>query len=298
MTAESPDFRQQALSFTGNIPPFPKCVQRVMTMLRDPRIQLTKVAEVVSLDQGFAGKVLKMANSAYFGLPRRVHNVTEALVLLGFANVRNVLISASAGPILFDGVKSYGMAAGRLWEHSVASAYATQMLSRAADVRAYNMAFSAGLLHDVGKVAIDKVLDEEGSRTLLERIRSRGEAQAEREIVGVTHGEIGQMICKRWNLPPEIGDAIGHHHQPQSAECGSNLARIVAAANHCARLLLSGREAVTPADFATAPRGTFIPDRAPLKKLAEDLPGIIASSRELLQGMSEVLEAQPVPAEK
>jgi putative nucleotidyltransferase with HDIG domain len=298
MSADRTDFKQQISCFTTNIPPFPKCVQRVMTMLRDPRIHLSKVAEVVSLDQGFAGKVLKMANSAYFGLPRRVHNVTEALVLLGFANVRDVLISASAGPVLFDGVKCYGLGVGRLWEHSVGSAYATQMLSRKADVRVYGMAFSAGLLHDVGKAAIDKVLDAGASADMLELIRSKGETEAEIEIIGVTHARIGKEICHRWNLPPEIADAIGDHHNPESSGSRSKLVCIIAAANHYVKLLLGGHDRITAADFRAAPTGTYTPDEASLGRLAEDLPAIIASSHELLHGMSEVVGAETVSTEK
>jgi putative nucleotidyltransferase with HDIG domain len=261
-----------------------------MSMLRDPRIQLTKVAEVVSLDQGFAGKVLRMANSAYFGLPRKVYNVTEALVLLGFANVRNVLISTSASHVLSGGVEAYGLPQGDLWEHSVGTAYSAQMLSRKADVRAYSMAFSTGLLHDVGKVAIDKALDVGGRSELLSLIGAVGEARAEKRVVGVTHGDVGGEICRRWNLPAEIADAVEHHHDPASSQSGSTLTGIVAAANHCTKLLLEGKNEIMVGDFALAPGGTYHPDQKTLNRLCEDLPAMITASRELLRGMTEIVK--------
>jgi putative nucleotidyltransferase with HDIG domain len=287
--------RDKLLSFTTNIPPLPNAVQRVMTMLRDPRIQLTKVGEVVALDQGFAGKVLRMANSAYFGLPRRVCNVTEALVLLGFANVRNVLISASVGNILSGGLVSYGLRAGSLWEHSVGTAYVCQILSRKADTRVYSMAFSTGLLHDVGKVAIDRALGDEGRHCLRALIGSNGQAFAEIETVGTTHAAIGGEICRKWGLPEKIVDAVAKHDKPDSCS-ESGLASIVAAADHCTKLLLAGRDLLEEG-FAAAPRGTYVPEHRMLEKLTEELPSIISSARELLQGFSEVNEDE-VPGRK
>ncbi|MGQ9603147.1 MAG: HDOD domain-containing protein [bacterium] len=268
---------------TSNIPPFPRCVQKVLTMLRDPRIQLTKVGEVVSLDQGFAGRVLRMANSAYFGLPRRVYNVTEALVLLGYSNVRNVLISASASQILGNALKAYGMESGLLWEHSIGTAYSAQMISAKSNVQVHSMAFSCGLLHDVGKVAIDLVLSEEQKADMSHLVSQRGVIETELEVVGITHAEVGGEICRRWNLPEEIVDAVGYHHSPIQSERNREVAGIVSAANICAHLITSGVETIKGSDLNPSPEATCIPDDSTLEKLVKELPGLIASSKELLQ---------------
>ncbi len=273
--------------FTSNIPPFPKCVQRVLTMLRDPRIQLTKVAEVVSLDQGFAGKVLRMANSAYFGLPRRVYNVTEALVLLGYANVRNVLISASASNILSSAVEAYGLDAGCLWEHSVGTAYAAQMLSRKVGMQVYSMAFSCGLLHDVGKVAIDLALNDEAKYQMRIMIGSKGTRRSELGMVGVTHAEVGGEICRRWNLPDEIIDGVRFHHEPGTSDVNRLIAGIITAADRCSHFLLSEGGHLRRRDFLSLPAGSYIPDQESLRRLSEELPAMIASSKELLQMTTE-----------
>jgi putative nucleotidyltransferase with HDIG domain len=280
--------------FTSNIPPFPKCVRRVMSMLRDPRIQLTKVAEIVSLDQGFAGKVLRMANSAYFGLPRQVYDVTEALVLLGFANVKSVLVSASASHVLCCGVESYGLLEGRLWEHSVGTAYGTQMLSRKVNMRVYSLGFSAGLLHDVGKVAIDRSLSSQDRTRFWRLQRDDGEAYAERSLVGFTHAEVGGEICRRWGLPPAIVDAVTFHHNPAGCKPSSDLAGIVAAANLCSKALLAGDGGITVADVASGPPGIYIPDAVTLERLAEELPAIVATSGQLLQGVTEIRDLESI----
>jgi putative nucleotidyltransferase with HDIG domain len=265
-----------------------------MAMLRDPRIQLTKVAEIVSLDQGFAGKVLRMANSAYFGLPRQVHDVTEALVLLGFANVRSVLVSASASNVLCCGVGSYGLPEGVLWEHSVGTAYGAQILSRKVNMRVYSMAFSAGLLHDVGKVAIDKSLDSSTRASMRRLLRERSEDEAERSLIGITHAGVGGEICRRWNLPPAIIDAVTFHHDPAACEASSELAGIVAAANLCARSLLAGDGGITISDLASAPAGTHVPGVRTLDRLAVELPAIVAKSGQLLRGITEIRDLEEV----
>ncbi len=307
--------RQRLLRFTGNIPPFPKAVRRVMTMLRDHSIQLTKVGEVVALDQGLSGKVLRMANSAYFGLPRRVYNVTEALVLLGFANVRSVLVSVSVGNILSRKLTAYGLEAGSLWEHSVGAAYASQMLARRIDARVYSMAFSAGLLHDVGKVAIDQALDPDMRTSLAQGVKSafdvsrsgrsplpcgrhrpdpesewRRKDEIETEIVGATHAEVGSKVCLKWNLPQEIVEAVALHHHPAEAPSHAKLTSIVAMADHCVNLLHDGRTVLTPSDFRWLPGGIALPDQGLLNKLTQALPEMISSSRQRIEGTTETLE--------
>ena len=321
---------QKLLKFTGNIPPFPKAVQRVMAMLRDHSIQLTKVGEVVALDQGLSGKVLRMANSAYFGLPRKVYNVTEALVLLGFANVRSVLVSASVGNILCRKLAAYGLEAGSLWEHSVGAAYASQMLARRIDARVYSMAFSAGLLHDVGKVAINEALEPDVRTALCQGVKTthrpsfgqgprggvrsaydapgsrsaplpcgrqrhhpelewRKKDKVETEIVGATHAEVGSKVCLKWNLPEEIVEAVAFHHHPAEAPSHAKLAAIVAMADHCVSLLKDGRTVLTPSDFTWLPTGIPTPDQRLLNKLTQDLPEMISSSRQVLEGTTEVI---------
>jgi putative nucleotidyltransferase with HDIG domain len=266
-------------------------------MLRDPGVELVRVAEVVALDQALAGRVLRLANSAYFGLPRRINSVTEALVLLGFVNVRNVLISASLGHILFEGAPSYGLEPGMLWEHSVGVAHAAQILTRRNDVRKFDVAFSAGLLHDVAKIVIDRSLRGEARGELLAAIKAFGEIEAETEMLGASHAEIGSRICTRWNLPVEIVEAVGFHHTPGAYEGLNRLPSIVAASNLCSKAALAGRGGGQNI-FADAPMGTHVPDLPTLSKLFEDLPGIIASSRELLEGTSEDITGRAGPTKK
>jgi putative nucleotidyltransferase with HDIG domain len=208
-----------------------------------------------------------------------------------------VLISASVGHILFDGAKAYGLEPGVLWEHSVGAAYTAQMLTRKVDIRKYDVAFSAGLLHDIAKIVIDRSLKDEGKAELLSGINSVGELQAESEIIGATHAEIGRRMCERWSLPPEIIESVGFHHNPSAYEGSDPLPAIVAASNLCSTAVLYGTGGIGEDIFASTP-GAFLPDAAMLRKLSDELPAIIASSKELLEGTTEDITGKVEPPKK
>jgi hypothetical protein len=112
----------------------------------------------------------------------------------------------------------------------------------------------------------------------------------ETEIVGATHAEVGLKVCRKWNLPEEIVEAVGFHHHSAEASSHAKLATIVAMANHCINLLGDGRTVLTPSDFGWLPGDVAIPDQGFLNKLTDDLPEMISSSRQLLQGTTEVID--------
>jgi HD-like signal output (HDOD) protein len=185
---------------------------------------------------------------------------------------------------------------GVLWEHSVGSAFAAQMLSKDLAPGIYNMSFTAGLLHDVGKVALDMQLRGDLRKRFIGLLNGSGQDIAEREVAGFTHAEIGEYLCNRWNLPEEIAEAIRFHHEPSAAEGG--IAGVVAAADVLSNIVLKEGREVALSDMETAPRGTFVPGADRLARMMAELPAMIASSRELLGGTSEVVTAGASPEEK
>jgi hypothetical protein len=149
------------------------------------------------------------------------------------------------------------------------------------------MAFTSGLLHDVGKVAIDMQIRGDMRKQFIDLANTSGPEVAEMEVVGYSHPEIGEYLCTRWNLPEEIADAIRFHHEPCRSEGG--LSGVVAAADLLSNTLLREGRDVTLSDFERAPEGTFTPTADVLTRVMEELPTVIASSRELLGGTSEVV---------
>lgn len=201
-----------------DLPALPAAVTRVMQLTDDPRAGTADVARALASDQALAARVLKLANSAFYGASRRISTVSEAVVTLGMRTTRNLVMATSCQEMLESDVSGYALPRGALWRHSLACASAAQALAGRARYRATEEAFVAGLLHDIGKVVLNTYRRDEFVRVLL-RVSSGGVtfAEAEREILGFDHAEAGARLLERWNLPPSLVIAVRHHHTPLNA---------------------------------------------------------------------------------
>lgn len=200
----------------GDIDALPQAVSKALQLMRDPGYTIGEVASVVSLDEALTSKILRMANSAYFGSQRRIVSVAEAIVRLGYRTMEGLLLTASASRMLQRRVAGYGLEQGRLWEHSITTAMGARMLAQMAGGGiSPEEAYVAGLLHDVGKVLLDRF-----AATQLEQVREivRDRQvpffQAEQEVLGYDHAYVGALIALKWGLPETIAHAIGRHHMP------------------------------------------------------------------------------------
>jgi|DewCreStandDraft_2_1066082.scaffolds.fasta_scaffold00162_2 putative nucleotidyltransferase with HDIG domain len=200
----------------GDIEALPQAVSKALQLMRDPGYTIGEVASVVSLDEALTSKILRMANSAYFGSPRRIVSVAEAIVRLGYRTMEGLLLTASASRILQRRVAGYGLEQGRLWEHSIATAMGARLLAQmAGEGVSPEEAYVAGLLHDVGKVLLDRFAA--GQLELVrELVRERQIPffQAEQAVLGYDHSYVGTLVALKWGLPEGIAQAIGRHHTP------------------------------------------------------------------------------------
>ncbi len=209
------------------LPALPDAVTRVIHLTDDPRAGLSDVARALASDQGLAARVLKLANSAFYGSSRRIGTVSEAVVILGMRTTRNLTMATSCQEMLEREVQGYFLPRGALWRHSLACAAAAQHLARRAHFRGVEEAFVAGLLHDIGKVIMSAYLKAEFAQVLT-RV-ARGEmtfSDAEREVLGFDHAEAGARLLERWNLPDSLVTAVRCHHAP-STSANSPLAALV-----------------------------------------------------------------------
>ncbi len=198
-----------------DLPALPTSVTRVMQLTNDPKAGLSDVAHALAADQGLAARVLKLANSAYYGSSRRIGTVSEAVVILGMRTTRNLTLATSCQDMLEREVSGYFLPRGALWRHSLACAAAAQNLARRAHFRGTEEAFVAGLLHDIGKVIMNAYLKAEFAQVLT-RV-AKGEmtfSDAEREALGFDHAEVGARLLERWNLPATLVTAVRYHHVP------------------------------------------------------------------------------------
>ena len=214
----TPEKLQQLVQTVRDLPALPEVVVRVMRMAEDPRSDAQGIARVIATDQAMAARVLKLANSAFYGLPRRVGTLSEAVVILGLRTIKNLAIAASTFELLNREIAGYWLQRGELWRHSLACAIGAQLIARRARLPVSEEAFVAGLLHDIGKVAIDLFVraqfDQIMERALQDRIPF---VEAEQAVLGFNHAMAGGLIAEKWNLPPLLVSVIKYHHQPSSA---------------------------------------------------------------------------------
>lgn len=200
------------------LPAISAAAPRLVSILSDPNTTASGLEEVIRLDPGLAGNLLRMANSAYFGRSGQVGSIRQAVVLLGLRQVSELVLAESVRPALDQPVAGYDLSAGDLWRHSLSVALASEELAAITDCPDRELAFAAGLLHDVGKLVIGQFVQEH--RDAIDRVVASGQVSldaGEQQILGTDHAEIGAAVLKHWRLPEKIVDVVRHHHDPSGA---------------------------------------------------------------------------------
>jgi len=224
-----------------NLPTLPSVATRVVAMTEDPNCSQQELAKVVELDPAIATKLLKLVNSPFYGIRGAIGSVQQALVFVGMTNIRNLVLSASVMELFDEGGDSANFSRKDLWLHSLGTAFSARAIAKTARTVDPEIAFTAGLIHDVGKLIIDRFFHEDFVR-IVELLKDRETvmADAESAVLGIDHSEIGAYLAQRWSLPDVLRDAIGYHHDPESAATHKQLAALVGLADGIARDLKVG----------------------------------------------------------
>jgi len=223
------------------LPPLPGVPFRVLTRLQDPDVTPASLYEIIRLDPALSADVLKLCNSAAFGLARQVRSLREALVHLGSKSLRSMLLLVLAKNIYARDYRGYEEHHGALQRHSIAVALISSYLHPYYPGDS-EVLFTVALLHDVGKV----VLSEYAQAAMAEIVRLTREENltfddAEVRVLGMTHAEVGAMVLEHWKCDPEMVEAIRFHHTPERAP-DSPLTHFVALADIMAMLVGLGTE--------------------------------------------------------
>lgn len=212
------------------VPTLPTVVMQALTAMQDPNSDAMSVQKVIARDPAISAKILRVANSAYFGFARRVSTIADAVRILGFNNVQGMIIGIGA----FDTFRTERLNLGDFWRHSIATASAARMLAPRVNCRP-DEALTAGILHDIGKLIFAMQADAGYQRVLdLERETGASSLQAERTLLEFTHPEVGETVAERWNLPARYVAAIAHHHEPAAAGEESHFCALIGLANQAA----------------------------------------------------------------
>lgn len=199
----------------GSLPPLPGTAVKLLAVMNDPRSTVDEIVETIRYDQAVTGEVLRLCNSAYFGLSRRVTSLNDALVCLGTVKVLQMVMAVHTNSMLSRRQTGYGLEPGILWRHSVGTAIACSLLGQRLKLANVNLVFTAGLLHDVGKVILNEyVADEFAEIVRRVTVDHLSFGEAEHQVLGLSHEEVGAMIAEKWKLPDLIVRCIRFHHNP------------------------------------------------------------------------------------
>ena len=227
------DLRRKILNSIKNLPPMPKIIYKAREVMANPMSGFKEIAEVIETDQAIAAKVLQVANSAYYGLSGMVSSIHQATVVLGHKTLEQLITMVSATSLLGSNLKGYRMGSGTLWQHSLAVALCSRLIAKDRLPAMENDAFSVGLIHDAGKLALDRYILEQ--KVQVDEALKTGITflEVEKLVLGFDHTELALDMCTRWKLPENHASAMRFHHDPGASD-GNQLAYIVHTANYIA----------------------------------------------------------------
>ncbi|MDP4172794.1 MAG: HDOD domain-containing protein [Bacteroidota bacterium] len=220
------------LSQVYNLPSIPLVMMEVTRLLGNPMTSAAELGRVISKDQALVTKILTVANSPLYGLPRRVSTIDFAIIILGFEHIKNIVIALSMMEA-FKNKSDKNLDQKKYWVHSILTAGAAKRLADDLGYHFTGEAFTAGLLHDLGIPVIHKYFTADFLKICeLAEAKSLSYSEAQDEILGIRHEEIGNQLAQRWNLPLTLSDSILNHHKPSGSEQNKILASIVHLADY------------------------------------------------------------------
>lgn len=213
---------------------------RLLTLLNDPEVSLQKVADIATRDVGITASFLRMANSPLFGLRGRVGTVMNAVRVIGMVHARLLVLSSGVSQIAQREMTSYGLPAGAFMRHSELVANLTMTIAHDYRYPNIGLAYTAGLLHDIGKVILNSHAQRQQPAVSFEEYmiaHSCSLTEAEQQISGSSHVDLGRQLATLWSLPDEIVNAVALHHTVEEGQEELFLSLCVRLANQLACLL-------------------------------------------------------------
>lgn len=211
----------QILRSLKNLPPFPMVAQRALLLVNKSEVSIQELVEVVKFDPGITANILRIANSAYFGLRREIHSLHQALLLLGTQELLKIIIASGATRLFANSSPGYFSERQGLWRHSVSCALMADLLGRELTLADRTTSFTAGLLHDIGKIVLSLFVDQKFPE-IMAVVETQGVSfhLAEKSVLGVDHAEIGGEMARIWDFPDRLRQVIIHHHlgKPEAFE--------------------------------------------------------------------------------
>jgi len=216
------------VEITGDLPPMPHIAAQAISKLSEPDSTARDIHNLMQKDQALAARVLKVANSPYYGASRSISTLRDACMFMGFDAIRSLIMTA----VLKGMFSSVSLSEKLIWEHTIGAGLAARIIGEEVSFHRKDEAYLAGLMHDVGKAAL-LLRSPAVMREIMQEVYNDGADffDVEQRTLGFTHADVGQMIADKWRFALDIEDAIANHHQPGQARSAPELTHIVSMAN-------------------------------------------------------------------
>jgi putative nucleotidyltransferase with HDIG domain len=256
---------QSFLEKVTDLPVLPDHITKISTLLSDENTGAPQIANAIAQDQGLATKILKIANSVYYGRISQVISLNEAVAVIGFSNIKSMLFALFVDQLSGDGSRESADFLKVIWRHSLAAALISSSIMEEKWPADRESAYIGGLLHDIGELILLKY-EPVVYIQLIGEIQSDPEmprTMTEEGIIGFTHADLGAEITKKWNLPREIKNTVFFHHNPADAEQDKRLIECVRLADILSNVISCG--------------GTDVPQNreSAVKLITEDMRNIL-----------------------
>jgi putative nucleotidyltransferase with HDIG domain len=232
MNAASYDGRyHRFIEKMDQIPSLSAVVSRLIKVVNSSESSAEDVADLIERDPALTSKVLRLANSAFYGIPRSVSSVQSAVVILGFNTLKSIVLGASVMDLFSSEKEPQAFDRTRFWKHSIVCALAAKAIAQSMLGRLNidpQSAFCAGIMHDIGKLIFELFTPKEYAQLCAYASEKKiSLIQAEVATMGINHADIGRILADKWALPLDLELAIVHHHQPQAANKIRELVSVV-----------------------------------------------------------------------
>ena len=212
-------------------PGMPATAAKLLPLLDDADSTPAEVENIVKYDPGLTANILKLTNSAYFGIPTKVSSIKQAVILLGWKRLVQVVTTICMSPLMKKAVPGYDLRSGELWRHSIAVSVAAELLVKALKIPDADEVFTAALLHDIGKMILGSFVNNDLAQIQAMVAKGITFDVAESMVLGTNHAEVGGQILHKWSFPAELVNAVRWHHDPESCENTCVLSDVVHVAN-------------------------------------------------------------------
>ncbi|MBN1131291.1 MAG: HDOD domain-containing protein [Chitinispirillaceae bacterium] len=220
LPANAGDRYRRVIENIDSLPSLPAIVTKLLEVVNSPETSADDATRLIEKDPALTSKFIRLANSAFYGMPRAVSSVSSAVVILGFNVIRSVVLSASVMK-MFSDRQQQSIDKDLFWKHSIATALAAKEVVR--HLMGFKLfdpesMFCAGILHDIGKLIFDEFVHQDYKATC-ESAKNAGISliEAESRTLGINHAEIGRILADKWALPLDLENVIVHHHEPEQA---------------------------------------------------------------------------------